>query len=201
MGSNLILCIHEKHNFSRAAHSWFTDKMNSSSTNLQPPDWCCDVCNVKLNWAALSPGGRGSRLEAPSSETGGGKPSGRPAMAALLPEQHLLSWLLYLFFCASCIAQVLVFKCFTTQLWLTAPFACSAGVSACWGSHLLRMIVGLPPVTALCTVPAMSTPWRFRVDGALQSFLSFPGATSQRGTAARPLQPLRAVSLPPRCME
>lgn len=107
MGSNLILPIHEKRNFSRATRSWFTDKMNSSSTNLQPPDWCCDVCNVKLNWTALSPGGWRGRLEMPSSATSGGKRSGHPAVAALLPEPCLLSWLLYLFLCASWIAQAL----------------------------------------------------------------------------------------------
>lgn len=69
---NWMWCIHEKHNFSRATRSWFTDKMKSSSINLQPSDWCCDACNVELNWMALSQGGWWARLELHPSATGVG---------------------------------------------------------------------------------------------------------------------------------
>lgn len=199
MGSNLILCVHEKHHFIHATHSCFTDKMNSSYTNLQPPDWCCDVCNVKLNWTALSLGGRqGWQCLHLRPAVGCEWASGH---GSSLHEPCLLPWLLYLFLCASWIAQAFVFKCFRTQLWLTASFACSVGVSAYRESHLLQMMVGLTPVTASCTLPTMSKPWRFGVDHALQNFLSFSGATSRLVAPTQPLRPPRAVSFPPQCTE
>lgn len=134
MASTLILCIYKKHTSSRATHSWFTGRMNSSSTNLLLPDWCCDACSIKLNGAALSVGGRQDSAW----------------RCGWWWDGDLLSASLCLLLHMSCIAPVLVCKRFRAQLWLTALFACSVSVSAYHGSHLLFVIMGLPPIAALC---------------------------------------------------
>lgn len=164
MASTLILCIYKKRKSSRATHSWFTGKMNSSSTNLPSPDWRFDACSIKLNGAVLSVGGR----------------LGSTSCCGWWWDGDLLSAPLCLLLRTSCIARVLVCRRFRAQLWLTALFACSVSVSAYHGNHLLFVIMGLPPFPSLC-VNHMSTPGKFAIDRALWSFLSVSRATWQQG--------------------